>query len=236
MSDSTPSWIRKIFRNSPKSRAAEPANMRLDTLEDRVVPAPIPTLTGLAAPGSVRPLLGDNASYSFTFTNTSGADTGYGPFVEVAVDTTGRDGDGIDAATNDPAQVDDGFGDPVVTSSGVPLNQAGAIILKAGQTTFVNPLTLETRNVPAGFGEGDTIFIYALPFGSFTPGQSSAMTITAPISKLADVGTAIPISVTAGFRDDTPATEWTRHLHGRCPDRCDSRPVSDQENLPRTRR
>ncbi len=166
----------------------------VEKLDDRINPAPIPSILGLS---SSNILLGEQANFGFRFANTSPTDAGFAPFIEVAMDTSGRDG----AATNPR----DGYSTPTVTGAGLTLTPATTITLIAGQTTYINPLTGESRAVPAGFGKNDTIFIYSLPFGSFSPTQSTAVTITAPTSKLADVGTILPIAVTGGFRDNEAA-------------------------------
>ena len=168
----------------------------VEKLDDRINPAPVPSILGLS---SSNILLGEQANFGFRFANTSPTDAGFAPFIEVALDTSGPDG-----ATTNPL---DGYGTPTVTGAGLTLTPATAITLIAGQTTYINPLTGESRPVPAGFGNNDTIFIYSLPFGSFSPTQSTAISITAPTSKLADVGTVLPIAVTGGFRDDTAALD-----------------------------
>jgi large repetitive protein len=160
----------------------------------------MPDITGLAAPGSVEPLLGEDVSFAFNFTNSSGTDTGYSPFIELAVDASGPDGPGSNPA--------DGYGTPVVNAGGLDLPAVGTITLTAGQTTFTNPFTGQSRPVPAGFGVGDRIYVYQLPFGSFTPGQTTAVTVKLPTSNLADVGTPLPIAVTPGFRDDNPTAPF----------------------------
>jgi fimbrial isopeptide formation D2 family protein/uncharacterized repeat protein (TIGR01451 family) len=184
-------------------RPAQPASFkkaRLDwlMLEDRINPAPVPTVVGLVAPGNTNFLLGESVSFSFNFTNTSATDVGYSPYIAVAVDTSGPDG-----ATSGPL---DGFGTPVATAAGGPLQLVGQINLTIGQTTYDNPFTGQTNiPVPTGFGNNDTIYIYRLPFGSFTPGQSTLINLTIPTSNLADLGTPLNLAVTPGFRDDEPA-------------------------------
>lgn len=180
-------WFPAPARRRPATR------LRVDTLEDRANPAPLPDISGLAAPGSVKPLLGEDVSFAFNFQNNSGTDTGYSPFFDLAVDASGPDG-----STNPP----DGFGTPVVNAGGLDLNPVGTITLSAGQTTYTNPFTNQSRPVPAGFGLGDKIYVYQLPFGSFTPGQTTAVSVKLPTSNRADVGSPLPLVVTPGFRDD----------------------------------
>ncbi|MCZ2343080.1 MAG: DUF11 domain-containing protein, partial [Bacteroidales bacterium] len=169
---------------------AEREALRLLQLEDRCNPAPVPTLS---APYDADILLGETANYGFVFSNASGTDTGYAPYLDVAVDTSGADGN-------------DGYaGYPTVVAGGLQMTPVGIpIVLNIGQTTYTNPFTGQTRPVPTGFGAGDTILVYELPFGSFTPGQSTAVSVTAPTSNLADVGHSLPIAFTPGFKSDNP--------------------------------
>jgi fimbrial isopeptide formation D2 family protein/uncharacterized repeat protein (TIGR01451 family) len=165
--------------------------LRLERLEDRHLFAAIPAISGVG--GTTGVLLGESVSLGFNFQNGSTTDTGFSPFLEIAVDTSGPDG-----ATSLPL---DGIGTIAVTSTGLPLTPIGTVTLVAGQTTWTNPFTSQTRPVPAGFGARDTIYVYALPFGSFTPNQITAVTVSASTSNFADVGTAMPISIVPGFRD-----------------------------------
>ena len=155
--------------------------LRLERLEDRHLFAAIPAISGVGGTRGV--LLGESVSLGFNFQNGSTTDTGFSPFLEIAVDTSGPDG-----ATSLPL---DGIGTIAVTSTGLPLTPIGTVTLVAGQTTWTNPFTSQTRPVPAGFGARDTIYVYALPFGSFTPNQTTAVTLSASTSNFADVGTAM---------------------------------------------
>src|SRR4051794_20412211 len=121
-----PWWSRALTPNSPRPR------FRLEHLEARVVPAPVPTITGLAATQNI--LLGESVNYSFNFSNASATDAGFSPYLEVAVDTSGPDG-----AASAPL---DGVGAPAVTAAGLPLSPVGAVpTLTAGQATYTNPFT-----------------------------------------------------------------------------------------------
>ena len=189
-----------IFQNrlQSKSKNSRQSAFQCLSLEDRLVPAPIPAITGL---GNSQLLLGSPANFSFTFANAHPTDDGYGPFIELAVDTTGPDG-----SSSLPF---DGYGTPSVSVAGLPLSVVGSpiqltpAIISAG--VYTNPLTNESRPVPTGFNVGDTIYIYALPFGSFTPGQFTQGQISIPTSSLADINSPLPIALTGGFRDDHPS-------------------------------
>lgn len=166
---------------------------RLEVLEDRWLPAAIPSLVGFA---SLRPLLGESVTFDGTFIN-SGDAIGFGPVLDLAIDTSGPDG-----ASSSPS---DGYGSPRVTVAGTTLVPTTSIVLTAGQTTYTNPLTNQTVSIPVGFGVGDTINVYALPFSNLTAGQSTTVSIAASTSNLADVGSPLPICLTPRFRDDEPA-------------------------------
>lgn len=152
-----------------------------------------PSLSGLAPSGETRILLGEAIGLGFNFVNTSATDTGFSPFLEVALDTSGPDG-----ATSFPL---DGISAPTLTSTGLQRTPIGSVTLTSGQTTWTNPYTGTTRPVPAGFGANDTIYVYSLPFGSFTPSQTTSISFAASTSNLADIGTPMRISVVPGFRD-----------------------------------
>ena len=176
-------------------------NLLLELLEQRENPTPVPSIVGLPGAGTTQPLLGDAVTYSFSYANTGDA-TGFAPFIELAVDTSGPDG-----AASLPR---DGIGTPTISAAGLPLSAVGSITLTPGQTTYVNPLTGEVRTISSIFGAGrfgtnDTIFIYSLPFGSFTAAQSTGVTVTLPTSSLADVNGALPLSLVGGFRDNDPS-------------------------------
>jgi fimbrial isopeptide formation D2 family protein/uncharacterized repeat protein (TIGR01451 family) len=197
---------------SPKKKArgtTDRAALRFEQLEARENPAPIATVTGLA---NANPFLGDNVNYSFTFANTDPTDTGFSPFFDLIVETSGPDGTtnlppaSLNPTT--PGTAADGFvglsgaTNPLVTVSGLQLTPVGTpTVLTAGQTTYVNPFTGQTLSVPAGYGAGDTIYTYQLPFGSFTPGQNTQVSVQLPTSRLADLGTPLDLTVRPGFRD-----------------------------------
>lgn len=120
-------------------------NLLLELLEQRENPTPVPSIVGLPGAGTTQPLLGDAVTYSFSYANTGDA-TGFAPFIELAVDTSGPDG-----AASLPR---DGIGTPTISAAGLPLSAVGSITLTPGQTTYVNPLTGEVRTISSIFGAG----------------------------------------------------------------------------------
>ncbi len=204
-----PRNIKRQNRHKPHNRNAQPKILQL---EDRIVPAPVASIVGLTAAGVNQPLIGETVSYNFNFTNGSGVDVGYAPFIEVAVDRTGDSPPAVGNSLNSP---NDGFALPTVTAAGLSLSPAATVTLSAANITagtYTNPFTGDSRAIPgtAKFNAGDQVLVYALPFGSFTPGQTTAVTMSLPISTFADVNNPLPLAVTGGFRADNPALTGPR--------------------------
>jgi len=183
---------------------ARPGTIRrvwnVERLEDRLNPAPIPLIGGLPVAGTLTPLIGEATSIGFTYTNT-GDQTGFSPFLDVIVDTTGADGAG--------AQIDDGIvGAPTISGVSGVLTPVGSIVITGA--TYNNAFTGETNiAVPVGLGVGDTVYVFRLPFGSFTPTQTTSLNLNFASSNLADQNVALPISLRPVFRDGTSATGGT---------------------------
>ncbi len=183
------------FRSRPTGTIVRTWNV--ERLEDRLNPAPTPVIGGLPGAGTLKPLIGESTSIAFTYTNT-GDQTGYSPFLDVGVDTTGADGLG--------AAVDDGIvAAPTISGVSGTLTPVGSIVITG--PTYNNTFTGETNvAVPVGLGVGDTIYVYRLPFGSFTPTQTTNLTLNLASSNLADQNVALPFSLRPVFRDGTSAT------------------------------
>ena len=146
--------------------------------------APIPDLT-LDIPSA--PLLGEPFSFTATFQNT-GADAGYGPFIDLVLPASGADGD--DGVT---------FVDALYL--GVPL-QATVQTLPADTGCVGHPFArdIENNRLQVCGTPGDQLVTLRLPFGSFVPSQLPAeIDVTAAVSPLADVGVGLNIRARAGF-------------------------------------
>jgi fimbrial isopeptide formation D2 family protein/uncharacterized repeat protein (TIGR01451 family) len=180
----------------------------LEELENRINPVAIPTATFGGLPAD--PLIGESASFSVRFDNTSPSDPGFGPYVDLYLPATGVDGAG--------AAIDDGLSFVSATYLGSPLRATVVTLTAAGvphpfaKGTNGQPLIITP---PAGFREGDQLVVLELPFGSFTADQPPAdIQVTTTVSSLADVGTALPLRAVGGFRFgndslDNPATDPT---------------------------
>ena len=175
--------------------------LNVEQLEDRTNPAPIPSLSGVPGTGNLRAFIGEGTAFTVNYVNT-GDQTGYSPFLDLGVDVTGADGAGV--------AVDDGItAAPTITGVGGALTLVGTINL-TGAATYNNTFTGENNiTVPTGLGAGDRIYVYRLPFGSFTPGQTTGLTINLQTSNLADLNTPLPVSLRPAFRDGNLATGGT---------------------------
>ncbi len=156
---------------------------------------PLPVATVNSTTG----LIGEMATLTVTFDNASvgtGDQTGYGPYIDLFLDTTGPDGaiappfDGLVTAGMQATYLD------------APLPRVDIITISG--PTYVHPLTGQTLTVPdygTRFQNGDTIVVLTLPFGSFTNTQPPApIDVALRISNLADLGTPLPVTAIAGFR------------------------------------
>ncbi|MDW8148897.1 MAG: isopeptide-forming domain-containing fimbrial protein [Roseiflexaceae bacterium] len=154
---------------------------------------PLPVATVNSTSG----LLGEPVTLTVTFDNAStgtGDQTGYGPYIDLFLDTTGPDG-----APSFDGLITTGMR---ATYLGQPL--PGLNLITISGPTYVHPLTGQTLSVPgygARFQNGDTIAVLTLPFGSFTNTQPPApISVTLRISNLADLGAPLPVTAIAGFR------------------------------------
>ncbi|GAB4429363.1 MAG: hypothetical protein OHK0015_13220 [Chloroflexi bacterium OHK40] len=169
-----------------------------------ITPAPAfaagePTVT-LSVPADVP--LGESFTFTATFDNTSAIDTGYGPFIDLVLPTTGADG--ADTETDD----------------GITFLSASYLGAAVTARSFTFPSTgcvehpyarLSTGDKALVCGTpGDTLVVLQLPFGSFTPGQPPVeLSIEAQLSPLADLGTPLSIYARAGFQyGNTPLDDW----------------------------
>jgi hypothetical protein len=166
--------------------------LRIERLEDRLVPAPVPTAT-LIAPATN--FLGQDVNLSVTFSNT-GTAPGYGPYVDLYLPATGADG------SLGPSHYD-----------GITYNSGSATYLGASITTTVltfdagghatHPYAVNSSGNPVIVSgtPGDQLVVFQLPFGSFTPGQTPAViNLAAHVSNQAKVGTALTLKTDAGFQ------------------------------------
>jgi len=159
--------------------------------------------------------LGVAFTVSVAFDNTDASATGYGPYVDIPLDYTGVDGvydtgtgsytdtvDGISVASSGAVTL---LGSPVVyhlLTFNDTLNGGLGIPHPYAVTTSGTPVYLLTTDFGSGrFQNGDQLLVALLPFGSFTPEQPAAtLAISATLSNLADMGTALNLSARGGFQ------------------------------------
>lgn len=183
-------------------------------LEERLLleAQPIVEVTGGFAP------IGGQAQIAVTFDNaalSSDTNVGYAPFIDLVLPKRGADGA---APGTVPSQPDDGVTFASATYLGAELSRTVLTFNAAGNTT--HPLLRDANNNPVvvnaatyGARPGDQLVILELPFGSFVPDQPKVtVNVTANVSNLADLGTALPVAARGGFafgKDplDNPATD-----------------------------
>ncbi len=178
-------------------------------LEERVVLAPIPVVA-ISDTGTA--MIGQDFNFHVSFENqASGAPSvGYGPYIDLFLDTTGADGQFPDDGT-EPTDFD-GLGPITATHLGVPLRVTPVPLGPGG--AFVHPFATDATGnplvgtAPAGFVEGDTLYVIELPFGSFVDAQPTAeVSIQSQIHPEADLGIGLNIAATGGFRYGADAVD-----------------------------
>ncbi|MFK7752565.1 MAG: hypothetical protein AB8B51_08440 [Sedimentitalea sp.] len=134
---------------------------KFEPLEDRIVlDGADPDVTiATADPSEVIELGEQDVAFTLTFDN-GGTDTGYVPFVDLIIPTSGADEQG-DGPTFDSAEF---LGAPITTTTLV-FDENGEV----EHPFLVNPDG--TAFVVTGADEGDTLVVFELPYGSFSPGN-----------------------------------------------------------------
>ena len=151
--------------------------------------------------------LGADVSFSVTFNNNDPTNgVGYGPVLDVILDTTGADGD-------------DGLGTTSISAeyATIPFTTGGAnptmwilTFDPLGQAT--HPLFRDSDGdyeIVIGT-PGDTLVVLRLPFGSFAPDQPPAtVNMTVNMSTFADVSVPLSVEARGGYEFGfTPLDDW----------------------------
>jgi len=153
--------------------------------------AAVPSVS-INAPGQV--FIGSSFSFTVTFDNT-GADTGYGPYLDVFLPLSGADG-----TTGGP---NDGISFGAASYLGAPVTTQ-TLNCPAG-STVTHPLTNQTVTCPPQPAGLFSPFVWqmvvvTLPFGSFVPGQPPIeVAVNAQLSNYADLNVPLPIWAGGGF-------------------------------------
>ncbi|NOY97863.1 MAG: hypothetical protein GXP40_01500, partial [Chloroflexi bacterium] len=171
--------------------------------------AAAPTVT-IAGTGKV--LMGADFSLTVSFSNT-GADVGYGPFVDMIFPVNGKDGanntnpplDGVNFSSASLLGYTFNTGDDTLSVLTFPDDPSGTGCVD-------HPWAKDSSGAPLSIcgPSGDQLVSLRLPFGSFVPGQPTAeITVQAHLSELADVNAGLPVKVRGGFMyGETPLDDW----------------------------
>ncbi len=202
-------FILSLFTNvntTPVSAAAEPE----DEAQTPVEVATLPTIS-LNVPATA--MVGEDVSFTVTFDNPDASpDTGYGPFIDLIIDTTGADGlyPGVPAAN-----AYDGLGGTTITASylGAAITGGDFVVQQFDNTgVLTHPFVRDSSGayVTVAGQPGDKLVSIRLPFGSFTPLQPAAtVSVTVDMSNLADVGTPLALQARGGYEFGyTPLNDW----------------------------
>ena len=170
-------WLRGSASGAAAHRIAEDAVV---LLEDRIM---LDAEAQVTIDGPATVPLGGSFTVNLTFDNVpdgdSGSQVGYGPYIDLYIPTTGRDGGS--GGPNDGIQ----FGS--ATYLGAPVQSTLLTFDINGQA--VHPFARDAAgNLRIVTGTpGDTLAVLTLPFGSFTPAQTPAtVTVNLSLSPLAD--------------------------------------------------
>ena len=167
---------------------------KFELLEDRIVldgadptvdcPEPEVTISG---PEAVE--LGEqDVEFTLTFEN-DGDETGFAPYVELIVPSSGADGEG-DGPSFDSATF---LGEPIDTT----------VLTFDADGEVEHPFLLNPDGSPfivTGGEEGDTLVVFELPYGSFSPGNPPVdIDVVIDFSDQADLGALPEFQATSGF-------------------------------------
>ncbi len=145
-------------------------------------------------------LLGEDFSFNVSF-NNSGADTGYGPFIDLIFPNTGADG----IFPFGPGDEADGLSFVSATYLGSSVTSIVQEFPDDGLGTGCvdHPYAVTAPNTPLSIcgTAGDTLVTLQLPFGSFTDLQPTAdVTVNVSMSENADLSTALDVQARGGFQ------------------------------------
>lgn len=179
-----------------------------EQLESRLALAPVPVV-GITS--SATPMIGESYAFQVSFDNqaTGAPSTGYGPYVDLFLDTTGADG--VSPGSAEPTDYD-GFGFQSASFLGASITPIAVTIGAGG--TYTHPIARTntgaavTGTAPAGFVAGDTLYVLELPFGSFVDEQTIALIdVNATVSAEADLSSPLRIASRGGFRYGSDALD-----------------------------
>lgn len=170
-------WLRGGGRGAMARAMAEDPVM---LLEERIM---LDAEAHVTIDGPATAPMGGAFAVTLTFDNIAdgdpGSNTGYGPYIDLLIPTTGKDGGNGEA--------NDGITFGSATYLGVPLQSTLLTFDVNGQA--IHPFARDSSGNPriVTGTPGDTLAVLTLPFGSFTPDQTAAVvTVNLTMSPLAD--------------------------------------------------
>ncbi|TPE60186.1 DUF11 domain-containing protein [Sandaracinobacter neustonicus] len=160
--------------------ARRPTDEAVMLLEERIM---LDAEAQVTIDGPATAPLGGSFAITLTFDNVAdgdpGSNVGYGPYIDLIIPTTGKDGAG--------AAADDGITFGSATYLGVPVQTT--LLTFDANGDAIHPFARDASgNARVVHGTpGDTLAVLTLPFGSFTPEQTAAVvTVNLNMSPLAD--------------------------------------------------
>ncbi len=162
---------------------------KFEQLEDRIVLDAEPVVT-INAPDSVE--IGEqDVSVTLTFSNT-GDQSGYVPYIDFVIPSTGEDGD--DGVTFDSAS----FLGAAIETTEIVFDASGLATHPLATDTMGDPLIISAADF--GAQAGDTLVVFELPYGSFSPGNPAVdIDVVLDFSPLADLDEDFTLSAVSGF-------------------------------------
>lgn len=161
---------------------------KLEPLEDRIVLDGADPEVTISGPDLPVELGEQDVGYTITFDNT-GTDSGYVPYVELIIPTSGADEQG-DGPTFDSASF---LGGPI-TSTVLTFDADGEV---------EHPFLVDAMGDPLivmGGDAGDTLVVFELPYGSFSPGNPAVdIDVVIDFSNEADLDAMPQFEVLGGF-------------------------------------
>lgn len=162
---------------------------KFEQLEDRIVLDGVPEVS-IDAPADVE-IGAQDVAVTLTFDNT-GTDSGYVPYVDFVIPTTGTDGD--DGVTFDSAT----FLGTQITTTEIVFDAAGEAVHPLATDAAGNPIIVSAADF--GAQAGDTLIVFELPYGSFSPGNPPVdIDVILDFSPLADLSQDFQLAATSGF-------------------------------------
>jgi hypothetical protein len=165
-------------------------------------------------------LIGETFTFKVRFKNTGAI--GYGPFIDLAIDSRGVDNNTTDPTTGSPGPCD---GIDFVNAQMVDVNSGSLALTSTKSPGGTSPASCTSFpaavNHPYGNGPGLPgpvtlpaagwqLVTIELPFGSFDPSQPEIVVeVAAKVHDFADVNQPLAICTRGGFRFGTSATGGT---------------------------